>query len=397
MRPLLALLERAGREERLLVGLMSGMSRDGVDVAVVRVSGRDEAPRAIEWVAGAVKPYESALRGRLAAAVAGDATAAAQLHAELPRVWAAAVLDVLGAANVRPQDVVAVGSHGQTLMHWPRRDGLPATTWQIGDASLLAEALGLPVVASFRAKDVAAGGEGAPLVPLADWLLFRDPACATACWNLGSIANVTLLPAGGRESRAHVRAFDTGPANALIDAFAREVPGGPGFDRDGVLSRVGRVDGSFLAAIVASRAGWLAQPPPKSAGYETWGPALARTLVESFPALLPVDRTRTAVEATARCMRAAYDQHVVSQVGPVARILLGGGGCRNPTLMQAIRAAFHDLPLAIDVLPAPWADLKEAVAFALLADEYLMGRPGNLPSATGAMRPVLLGELALPG
>ncbi|MCB9829406.1 MAG: anhydro-N-acetylmuramic acid kinase [Planctomycetes bacterium] len=380
----------------LYVGLMSGMSRDGVDVALVAVADRGGDARTAEVLAGTTVPYDAALRARLARAVEGDLAEVATLHYELPALWARAVADVLAAAGVQAEDVAAIGSHGQTVFHRPRQDGHPAVTLQIGHGEALAVATGIPVVSDFRARDVIVGGEGAPLVPLADLLLFGDADEERACWNLGSIANVSVLPrVGPATARRAVLAFDTGPANTLIDAFARAVDP-DAIDRDGEISARGRVDDDLLLDLWSRRAAWLRQAPPKSAGYATWGPALADELASAHPDVSLEDRVRTAVEATARMMRDAWEWHVRPGREELRRILLSGGGCRNPTLVSAIRDAFADLDLEVETVSPELIDLKEAVAFALLAHEALHDRPGNIPAATGAPRDMRLGTVHRP-
>ncbi|MGE0193182.1 MAG: anhydro-N-acetylmuramic acid kinase [Planctomycetota bacterium] len=380
----------------LYVGLMSGMSRDGLDVAVVRIADRGSEARAAALVAGATVPYDAALRARLARAVDGDLAEVAALHYELPALWAEAVRDVLVRAGVAAEDVAAIGSHGQTVFHRPREGQRGAITLQVGHGDALALATGIPVVSDFRARDVIAGGEGAPLVPLADLLLFGSPDEERACWNLGSIANVTVLPRlGPRTARRAVLAFDTGPANALIDAFARSSDP-EAIDRDGVLSARGRVHDDLLLDLWSRRAAWLRQAPPKSAGYATWGPSLATALASEHAHVPVEDRVRTAVEATARMMRDAWEWHVRPGRDDVRRILLSGGGCHNPTLVAAIHAAFADLDISVELVASDLVDLKEAVAFALLAHEALHDRPGNIPAATGAPRDMRLGTVHRP-
>lgn len=393
---LASLVQAACASERLLVGLMSGMSRDGIDVALIRVKGRGEAARAVDLVGSATEPYDAALRARLARAVGGDLGEVATLGLDLPRVWARAVGRLLARAGVAPAEVLAIGSHGQTVYHQPRAGAAGAVTLQIGHGEALAALTGLPVVSDFRMKDVALGGEGAPLIPLADLLLFGRSDQPVACWNLGSIANVSVLPAVVAPSaRRGIVAFDTGPANALIDAFAADVDPS-GIDRDGRLSAAGRVDDDLLLAIYQRRAAWLRQAPPKSAGFATFGPPLAAELRAALPEVTPVDRVRTAVEATARMMRDAFEWHIRPGHDALRLVHLSGGGCRNPTLRAAIAHAFGDLGLVIEPLAEAWSDAKEAIGFALLADEALQDRAGNVPAATGAVRDARLGVLSLP-
>ena len=389
--------ERARAPERLLLGLMSGMSMDGLDLALVRVRGGppdDERPE-VELVASETRTYDDELREGLLAARGGSAESAAELDRALAERWGAMVGSFLERTDVGPEDVAAIGSHGQTLFHRPRADARPAATLQVGSASVLAAVTGVPVVADFRPADIAAGGEGAPLIPLVDWLLYGEPERVVACHNLGNIANVTVLPA----AREDVLAFDTGPANALLDAVASADEVGRaagGFDRDGSLSAAGAVDDDLLLALYSKRSAWIATPPPKSAGYGTFGDGLLREVAEPLGSASFADRMRTVVEYTALLLRDAYAWHVVTRHPELELVRFSGGGCRNPTLMARIRDLLGRLDLDVEVLPDPWADMKEAVGFALLADRTLRGLPGNVPSATGASRPVVLGSVALP-
>ena len=281
-----------------------------------------------------------------------------------------------------------LGSHGQTLFHRPREAGRSAETLQVGDGRLLHEDTGIPTVSDFRPADIEAGGEGAPLVPMADWVLHGGET-TTACHNLGSIANVTVVPPRLEE----VMAFDTGPANMLIDAFALRCPGAPSMDTHGRLSAEGTVDDDVLLTLYIKRAAWLAQPPPKSAGYGTFGPELIDAVLAAHPDVAPHDLVRTAVEFTASTLAEAYERHVLTRFPDLERVRFSGGGCRNPTLMEAIRRRLVALDITVEILGAAWADAKEAVAFAILADRTLRGLPGNVPGATGAATSVVLGRI----
>ncbi|MDJ0521004.1 MAG: anhydro-N-acetylmuramic acid kinase [Planctomycetota bacterium] len=373
---------------RLAIGLMSGMSMDGLDIALVQLDGLDERPE-VELLACETRPYDEALRRRLQAARGPAGPEAEALDADLARLWARQVGEFLEHQDVAASSVAVLGSHGQTLFHRPREEGQPAETLQVGSGDLLATETGIPTVSDFRQADVAAGGEGAPLVPLADWILYAGDE-ASACHNLGSIANVTVVAPHVED----VIAFDTGPANALVDAFARRCPGAPPMDAHGRLSSEGDVDEDVLLTLYVKRATWLAQPPPKSAGYGTFGPELADAVLAAHPAAKPHDLVRTAVEFTARTINEAYEREVLTRFPQLQRVRFSGGGVRNPTLMEAIRHHLVRNDLKLEILDSVWADAKEAVAFALLADRTLRGLPGNVPGATGASEAVVLGRLS---
>jgi anhydro-N-acetylmuramic acid kinase len=366
---------------------MSGMSMDGLDLALVHLAGRGERPR-VDLRAARTVPYEEALRARLQAARGPAGEEARRLDAELASLWAGAVRAFLADAGVEPAEVWVLGSHGQTLDHHPREAGRPARTLQVGDGVRLARETGVRTVFDFRPADVEAGGEGAPLVPLAEWILHGSGE-VTASHNLGSIANVTVLTPRLED----VVAFDTGPANVLVDAFARRATGD--VDRDGVLSAAGHVDDDALLVLYVKRAAWLAQAPPKSAGYGTFGPDLVAAVRAACPRAAPADLVRTAVEFTARTIHEAYDRFVRPRFPGLARVRFSGGGTRNPTLMAAIRARLEP-ELEVEVVAGAPGDAQEAVAFALLADRTVRGLPGNVPGATGASRPVVLGRVAEP-
>lgn len=375
-----------------LIGLMSGTSLDGVDAALVDVDGSGPDDLRIQVVHFVTVPYDDERR-RLShdAIVAGSAEALCGLHAELGEWLAEAALAVCAAAGIDVATVDAIGSHGQTVWHRPPAEGRRGATLQLGDAATIAERTGRPVVSDFRTRDVAAGGQGAPLVPWTDQLLFAVPDRTRALQNLGGIGNVTRVPPRG--SAEPVFAFDTGPANALIDAAVEIATGGRHhYDRDGRLAARGRVDEALLAELL--RHPYFAAEPPKSTGREEFGRPFVERLVE---ALVPegdqdwMDLIATLTELTARTVADAYHRWVVPR--GVDEVVLTGGGARNPVLAGRIRALLDPLPVldggALDVDP----DAKEAVAFAVLAWAHLRGIPANLPSATGAAGPRVLGSL----
>jgi anhydro-N-acetylmuramic acid kinase len=391
--PLQRLHAYAGRSERLLVGLMSGMSMDGLDLALVRVRG--SAPGlVVERVASETRPYDDALRARLRAAPQGTVGEGARLSYDLAERWAADVLAFLGGQGVAARDVHALASHGQTLFHVPRAENAGrAVTLQVGDGDVLAERTGLLVVSDFRPRDVAAGGEGAPLIPYADWCLWARAGEVSAAVNLGSIANVTVVT----EDPSRVLAFDLGPANALVDGFARHVAGEHGgIDRDGRLSAAGRVVEPLLEALLAHAIAFLDTPPPRSAGFQHFGPEVAERFTKAFPGLAPHDRVRTAVELTARTIADGFERFVLPRFPHLRTVRISGGGTRNPTLMARIEALLAPQGLAVEALEPAFSDAKEAIGFALLADATLRGLASNLPAATGARRAVPLGKISLP-
>lgn len=386
---------------RAWVGLMSGTSCDGISAAAVRfVPGpsAEGAPLGFELLAHVQHPYAGARRERLLAAMAGATPAEyCRLHRDLGDWLADAAADVIAAAGLGAQDVGAVASHGQTLWHEPGH-----STWQVGDASVVAERLGVDVVHDFRVRDVAAGGQGAPLVPIADALLFAGRGWR-ALQNLGGMGNVTVVPPHGGDPWAapdavapdrRVFAFDTGPACALVDLLARRARPDWPYDVDGALARAGTpVDAAVEACLADS---WFAAPPPKSTGREKFGAAYADALAARARAERPdatdADLVATAVALTARSVADAYARFVPSAVDDV---LLSGGGAHNPALVDAIAAACAARGVRAAVRPFDAvfcdAEAKEAVAFALMGYLHAHGLPGNVPAATGARGARVLG------
>jgi len=375
-----------------VIGLMSGTSLDGVDAALVEVEGRGTEDVRIRVLHALTLPYSDARRGAIHDAIlAGTAEALCGVHAELGEWLAEAALAVCAAASVDVATVDAIGSHGQTVWHRPPAEGRRGATLQLGDPATIAERTGRPVVADFRSRDVAAGGQGAPLVPWTDQLLFSLPDRARALQNLGGIGNVTRVPPRG--SAEPVFAFDTGPGNALIDAAVEIATGGRHrFDRDGRLAARGRVDAALLEELL--RHPYFAAEPPKSTGREEFGRPFVERLVE---ATQPegdqdwMDLVATLTELTARTVADAYRRWVLP--GGVDEVVLTGGGARNPVLADRIRALLHPLPVLDGAALGIDPDAKEAVAFALLAWAHLRGIPANLPSATGAAGRRVLGSL----
>ena len=382
------------------VGLMSGTSTDGVSAAAVRFrETTDAAGHAridAELLGFVQRAYDASQRARLLAAMeAGSARDYCRLAADLGDWLADAAGALLAEAGVARADVRAVASHGQTLWHEPGH-----STWQAGESAVIAERLGVDVVSDFRVRDVAAGGQGAPLVPIADALLFASPDRWRALQNLGGIGNVTVVPprdgAAGADAFAGVRAFDTGPGVSIIDAVARRVRPALPYDVDGRLARAGTEVPGVVDALLA--APYFSAPPPKSTGRELFGVAYAERLVdacrEARAGASDEDLVATAVALTARSVADAYARFLPE---PVSEVVLSGGGARNPALVEAIAAGVARLPGA----PAVRAfddlffdgEAKEAVAFALLGYLHVERRPGNVPGATGARGPRVLGKL----
>ncbi|MBA3928054.1 MAG: anhydro-N-acetylmuramic acid kinase [Xanthomonas sp.] len=363
----------------LYLGLMSGTSADGIDAALVRFEGEGRTLRC-ELVQGRTFEWNAALRAQLVALGQGADTvsldALGALDGRIALAFAEAALALLQEAGVPRDRVRAIGSHGQTVRHRPQAE--PPFTWQLGDGNVIAERSGIPTVADFRRRDVAAGGQGAPLMPAFHAALLGSPTEDRAALNLGGIANFTLLPIKGG-----VRGFDTGPANALMDAWCERHSGQP-YDAGGAFAASGNVDAPLLARLLAEP--WFALPPPKSTGREQfhldW---LQARLGDAVVA--PADLQATLLELTARTVADALQMTQPD----TRRVLVCGGGVRNPVLMARLAAYLPQAVVESTAAHGLDPDYVEAMGFAWLARETLAGRPGNLPAVTGAAGPRILG------
>jgi anhydro-N-acetylmuramic acid kinase len=361
----------------LYIGLISGTSADGIDAALVRFE--QDRPR---LVAALTHPWPDDLRSRILA-VAQDETrldldAYGQLDVAIGACFADAASRLLDASGTSAAHVRAIGSHGQTLRHRPH--GEHPFTLQVGDPSVIAERCRIDVVADFRRADVAAGGQGAPLLPAVHAMLLGSPGRTRVVLNLGGIANITVLGADGR-----VFGFDTGPANGLMDAWCLRHRG-EAFDRDGAFAREGTVDGDLLAALLADP--YFALPPPKSTGREHFHLAWLDRHAQAAR-LRPADVQATLLELSARSVADAIERHAPYAVD----VLACGGGVHNGALMARLAALLAPRALRSTASEGVDPDYLEATAFAWLARQRLLGRPGNLPAVTGARGPRVLGAI----
>lgn len=374
----------ASRAGGTYVGLMSGTSLDGISAAVSRFTPAGEAGFDVELLGFHVHEYTPAQRARLLAALReGSAQEYCRLAVDLGGWLADAAVAVLADAGVARTEVRAIGTHGQTLWHEPGH-----STWQLDAPAVIAERTGLAVVSDFRVRDVAAGGQGAPLVPIADALLFSGGRWR-ALQNIGGIGNVTVVPPDG--TLASVRAFDTGPGVAIIDAVVRSVDASLRYDRDGLIAAQGRVIQRVIDLLL--RDPYFAAEPPKSTGRELFNAAYVvrfMDLCRDNGAVSDADLVATATAFTAATIADAYRRFMPE---PVEEMLVSGGGAKNPVLAAMLEAAVA--PLAVVPFDARYFDgeAKEAVAFALLAHLHLKGIAGNVPTATGARGPRVLGTL----
>jgi anhydro-N-acetylmuramic acid kinase len=380
-----------------VIGLMSGTSLDGADAAVVEIQG---APPdlTVTMISFTYVPYSADQRERISALldpVTGTVDHICHMNFCIGEWFAAAALQAIEEAGLSSpdaasgRDVALIGSHGQTIYHSVGADAPVRSTLQIGEAAVIAARTGVTTVADFRVADVAAGGQGAPLVSYVDWLLLRHPTRTRAVQNIGGIANVTYLPPG--DDSGGVIAFDTGPGNMLMDdAVRRATDGTQTYDRDGELAAKGRIDQAMLADLLAHP--YLSQSPPKTTGREQFGtPYGAKVWAQAQRrGLRANDIVATLTAFTAASIADAYRRflpHMPDQV------ILGGGGASNPVLVRMLQQ--HLAPAHVtrhEAVGLP-SDAKEAVAFAVLAYEAIHGRPGNLPTCTGAGTQTILGKI----
>ncbi|HWE50877.1 MAG TPA: anhydro-N-acetylmuramic acid kinase [Bryobacteraceae bacterium] len=364
-----------------VAGIMSGTSLDGIDVALVDIDARG-----IQTVAHSTFPYSGAVRERILAVSNARCETAeiSRLNFELGGLYAKAVLATCRKSGVAADSIELCGCHGQTIYHEGK--GRIPNTLQIGEAAVIAEALGVPVVSDFRTRDIAAGGQGAPLVPFMDYLLFRSAKVHRVALNIGGIANITVLPRGA--SPESVVAFDTGPGNMTIDQLVARMTGGKQrFDRNGSIGARGRVNRPLLKALLKDR--YFRAKPPKTAGREQYGAAFIDKMAAS--GLSAAD-----LIATATALTAASIAEGVRRFAPeTEEVIAAGGGVHNSQLMGQLAAFLPGCRIITTREFGVDPDAKEAIAFAILAWRTWRRKTGNLPGATGAAKSVVLGKVTV--
>jgi anhydro-N-acetylmuramic acid kinase len=382
------------RDRHLLVGLMTGTSADAVDAVLVRFEGLGLATKHT-LVRHRESPFDTALRREILEVAQAQSLAPERLmalDAALGECYAAAVLELVADAGVDLAEVDAIGCHGQTVRHLPRgANGAGGLTLQLGSAAVIAERTGITVVSGFRPRDMAAGGEGAPLVPILDWWLFRSPTESRALLNLGGMANFTHLPRGA--GLPDVIAFDTGPCNGILDALVTLLSDGADHrDEGGERALRGTPSRVLLDELLADP--YFALAPPKSTGRERYGADYAARMRDQAArmGIADDDLLATAVALVSSSVSDAVTRFLGPR-GGVDAVYASGGGVRNAALMAALTRDLKPARLeSAERLGVP-PQAKEALAFAFLAHQTLCGRPGNVPAATGASHPVVLGNI----
>ncbi len=372
------------------IGLMSGTSADSIDAACVRFAG---APPRLDWelLSFVTLPMTAELRQEIFAAFrpeTGTVDKLCQLNFTLGEWFAKASLEAVKAANLTPAQVDFIGSHGQTVWHIPPNSGEGvASTLQLGNPAVIAERTGITVVSDFRSRDMAAGGQGAPLVPFVDNLLLSHPTLSRAVQNIGGIGNVTWLPAGGA---GEAFGFDTGPGNMLLDRAAEVLTQGQMHcDMDGKMAFAGKIQENFLQKWMAEEP-YFTRKPPKSTGRELFGVQRCDVYLKEMAGLSKEDILATLTAFTARSTAEAYKNFLPALPDEV---LLCGGGARNPAIAAMLQKELPNSRIGRTEDAGLPGDSKEAVAFAVLGYETMNRRPGNLPAATGAKGPVILGSI----
>lgn len=378
----------------IVAGVMSGTSADGINVALARIVSDSDTSLALALLGHAQVAYPKKVRRAILDAMnARDASVAdlARLNFLLGELYAEAVLKAQEQFNTKAE---LIGCHGQTLYHQAE----PAkflgrqisTTWQTGEGAIIAARTGAPVVCDFRPADMAVHGKGAPLVPFLDYLIYRDPKIGRIVQNIGGIANLTAIPSNATPQQ--VFAFDTGPGNMVMDALAERLFG-KSYDRDGKIAASGQVIDSVLQGLLKQR--YFQRKPPKTAGREEFGREFVADFIRRCKRAKKQDIIATATALTAASIAQSIERFVFSGRTHFSELVVSGGGAVNPALMAMLASRIRPLGLEIrlsDEFGFP-SEAKEAVAFAVLAYETWHRRPSNIPSATGAQRPAILGKI----
>ena len=373
----------------LTIGMMAGTSLDGIDVAICHIEGHAQQAE-IEIIGFDTVPYPDSVRQELLDLYENADNAIARIssmNVVIGEAFAAAARQVLEASKLSADDVVLVGTHGQTVWHQPEAESdlIVQSTLQIGDASRIAAALNCAVVSDFRVADMAVGGQGAPLAAYMDWASFGDANLNRCVQNIGGIGNVTWVPANG--SINDVIAFDTGPVNMVIDALVSRLTNGElSYDAGGAIGMNGSVNYDLLNELMTDP--YLSEAPPKSTGREYYGSMMVDAIMEKHP--LDANLISTVTAYTAHSIADAYRRWLPELPDEV---YVNGGGARNPLLMRMIADALDGIPVRTTDELGVSADAKEAILFALLAHDSLAGYPTNIPGATGAERAVSLGTV----
>ncbi len=384
-----------GKKEhkRKIIGLISGTSADGVSTVAVEITGTGTNTD-LNILAFEVFDYPLEIREaifNLSSPESSSVDMISQMNIILGEFFADAAIRLMKDKGIKVKDIDAIGSHGQTIHHLPHlKDAYGykvRSTLQIGEPAIIAERTGIPVVADFRKADIAAGGEGAPLTPYLDYILYRSQDRNLLHQNIGGIANLTYLPANA--SPEDVIAFDSGPGNMVIDSIMRKLTSKP-YDNKGKLAKKGKIDNELLEELLDHE--YFSIEPPKTTGRETFGKTYSDELIKKSEkkGLIIEDIIATATALTVESIARAYEK-LLPKGAAIDEVYLSGGGAKNQYLVKSLKRRLSPIPVGLsDKFGIP-GDAKEAILMAILCNEHLSGNPGNIPKATGARKPVVLG------
>ena len=389
------LIRLQGKKNKLVIGLMSGTSVDGIDAVLVRVSGSGSRTT-FKQLAFRTYAYTSRVRQlilRNSVAASSSVEEIARLNFLLGELFADAAAHVVKSAGYGLSDVDLIGSHGQTIHHLPHPWKFVGksirATLQIADPSVIAKHTGVTTVGDFRVADVALDGQGAPLVPYFDFLVFRSRTKSRGLLNIGGIANITILPKNC--TVGDVRAFDTGPGNMVVDALMKKFYHKP-CDEDGKLAMQGKTSQSLLRKLAEHP--FVRRRPPKSTGREEFGGKFVAHMLVLGSSLTKLDLLATATELTAYCVHENYRRFIEKKT-KLDELIISGGGAHNKAITRGLQKYFSPVPVRRIEDYGISSDAKEALCFALLANETLAGNPGNVPAVTGARKPTILGKICI--
>ncbi|WP_027340771.1 anhydro-N-acetylmuramic acid kinase AnmK [Halonatronum saccharophilum] len=383
------LLNIYNKDKRLAIGLMSGTSLDGIDAALVEIKGKGFDTQ-VDLIKFNNHPLDKKLKSKVMRACSIEESSVdliCQLNFDLGEEFAKAALDTCKVAGVAPSEVDLIGSHGQTIYHLPQK-----STLQIAEPSVIAERTGILTVGDFRVRDVATGGHGAPLVPYTEYILYSNQDKTLALQNIGGIGNVTIIPKGANLD--DVYAFDTGPGNMIIDAIVSLITKGElGYDKDGKLGGKGKVIPHLLDELMSTP--YIQAKPPKTTGREDFGLQFSKKLFTRCRELgiKDEDMVATVTAFTARSIAYNYKRWVMPK-NNLDGVIIAGGGSYNPTLINMIRKELDGVTVRLQEDLGYSSDAKEAIAFAILANETINGNSNNVPSVTEADKPVIMGKIS---
>jgi anhydro-N-acetylmuramic acid kinase len=388
------------KKSRNIIGLMSGTSCDGIDACLVNITGNGSSTQ-IDIIGFEVYPFKEKIRNLIFEAsdeTIGTVDKICQLNFTLGKLFADAARQIAEKLSIPLSGIDIIGSPGQTIYHISslkeNTDKEVRSTLQIGEPSVIAQETGVTTVADFRTRDIAAGGEGAPLVPYADFILFGREGASRVIQNIGGISNVTFLPENGGIDE--IIAFDNGPGNMIIDRFAEIMTDGKlKYDKDGELASKGKLNQDLLERLCTHP--YLSKPPPKSTGREDFGIHFSDKLFKELRQsnIDVFDAIKTITAFTAKSISDSYKNFILPS-NKIAEVIISGGGTHNPVLFQYMKNYLRDISISkVDDFGIP-SEAKEALSFAILANETICGNPSNVPSATGARESVVLGKI-IPG